>query len=201
MAIQNSINSMLGTVAAGTIGVSHLAEMEKSNQMNAAAHTESMSNKLVELANQGTEANKVYNEKIAANDKIMEDIMNGVDTLDAFNAEKKPRDEKGKFMSKEQSNQKRIILQHDLSKSFTAFKAAENERLAAGQQLQAWKARWESFNKTDSILKKQRGYVSPDKSKLLTPEQTSGIKQALESAETSKEVNAGYNKYFNGGKK
>ena len=74
MAIQNSINTVLGTVAAGVAGVSHLAEMEKSNQMNAAAHTESMSNKLVELANQGTEANKVYNEKIAANDKIMEDI-------------------------------------------------------------------------------------------------------------------------------
>ena len=201
MAIQNSINSMLGTVAAGTIGVSHLAEMEKSNQMNAITHSENMSNKLVELANQGTEANKVYNEKTAANDKIIEDIMKGVDALDAFNAEKKPRDEKGKFMSKEQSDNKRIVLQHDLSKAAKALDAVEKERLAAGQQLQVWKARLEAFNKTDSILKKQRGYVSPDKSKLLTPEQTDNINQALESAETSKKDNAWYNKYFNGGKK
>ena len=199
MAIQNSINSMLGTVAAGTVGVSHLAEMEKSNQMNAATKSESMSDKLVELANQGTEANKVYNEKSAATDKVIEDSMKADDALDAFDAEKKHRDKKGRFMSKEESDIKRIILQHDVSKAQTAFNAAEQERLAAGQQLQAWKARWEAFNKTDSILKKQRGYVSPDQSKLLTPEQTYGIKQALESAEASKKDNAWYNKQ--GGKK
>lgn len=194
MAIQNSINSMLGTVAAGTIGVSHLAEMEKSNQMNAITHSESMSDKLVELANQGTEANKVYNEKKAATDKVAEDSIKAVDALDTFYAEKKHRDAKGKFMSKEQSNQKGIILQHDVSKAIKALDAVETERLAAGQQLQTWKARWEAFNKTDSILKNQRGYVSPDKSKLLTPEQTYGIKQALESAESSKKDNAWYNK-------
>lgn len=201
MAIQNSINSMLGTVAAGAIGVSHLAEMEKSNQMNAAAKSESMSDKLVELANQGTEANKVYNEKTAANNKVIEDIAKADNALDAFNAEKKHRDEKGKFISKEQSDNKRIILQHDLDKSFTALSAAEKERRAAGQQLQAWKARWEAFNKTDSILKNQRGYVSPDKSKILTPDQTYDINKALEYAETSKKENEVYNNYLNGGKK
>ena len=201
MAIQNSINSMLGTVAAGTVGVSHLAEMEKSNQMNAATHSESMSDKLVELANQGTEANKVYNEKTAATDNVSEDVIKATDALLAFNDEKKHRDEKGKFMSKEQSNQKGIVLQHDLSKAAKALDAVEKERLAAGQQLQTWKARWEAFNKTDSILKNQRGYVSPDKSKLLTPAQTNNINQALEYAETSKKLNEKYNNYLNGGKK
>ena len=201
MAIQNSINSMLGTVAAGTIGVSHLAEMEKSNQMNAAAHSENMSNKLLELANQGTEANRVYNEKKAATDKVSEDVIKATDALFTFDAEKKHRDEKGRFMSKEQSDNKRIILQHDLSKAAKALDAVEKERLASGQQLQAWKARYEAFNKTDALLKNQRGYVSPDRSKLLTPEQTDNINQALESAETSKKDNAWYNKYFNGGKK
>lgn len=202
MAIQNSINSMLGTVAAGAIGVSHLAEMEKSNQMNAITHSEAMSDKLVELANKGTEANRAYNKsQVDVDLKAVKDLDKANNALDTFNAEKKHRDEQGKFMSKEQSNQKRIVLQHDLYKAQKAYDAAENERLAIGQQLQAWKARWEAFNKTDSILKNQRGYVSPDKSKLLTPEQTYGIKQALESAEASKQENEIYNKYVNGGKK
>ena len=202
MAIQNSINSMLGTMAAGVIGVSHLAEMEKSNQMNAITHSENMSDKLVELANQGTEANRAYNKsQVDVDLKAVKDLEKADNALDTFNAEKKHRDEKGKFMSKEQSNQKRIVLQHDLYKAQKAYDAAENERLAIGQQLQAWKARWEAFNKTDSILKNQRGYVSPDKSKLLTPEQTYGINQALESAEASKKENDIYNKYVNGGKK
>ena len=205
MAIQNSINSMLGTVAAGAIGVSHLAEMEKSNQMNALTHSENMSDKLVELANKGTEANRAYKNQVAVGLKAVKDLEKADNALDTFNAEKKHRDEKGKFMSKEQSNQKRIVLQHDLYKAQKAYDAAENERLAKGQQLQAWKARWEAFNKTDAILKKQRGYVSPDKSKLLTPEQTYSINQALESAEASKKENGIYNKYvnddINGGKK
>lgn len=199
MAIQNSINTMLGTVAAGVAGVSHLAEMEKSNQLNAAAHSESMSNKLVELAEQGTEANTVYNEKSDAALKAVEEGMKADDALHSFDAEKKHKDEKGKFMSKEQSDLKRIVLQHDVHKAETAFAAAEKERLAAGQQLQAWKARWEAFNKTDSILKSQRGYTSPDQSKVLTPAQTNNINQALKYAETSKEDNAWYNKQ--GGKK
>lgn len=202
MAIQNSINTMLGTVAAGVAGVSHLAEMEKSNQMNAITHSENMSDKLVELANKGNEAYKAYNKsKVDVNLKAVKDLEKADNALDTFNAEKKHRDEKGKFMSKEQSNQKRIVLQHDLYKAQKAYDAAENERLAIGTQLQAWKARWESFNKTDSILKTQRGYVSPDKSKLLTPEQTYNIKQAIESAEASEKENAIYNKYINGGKK
>ena len=205
MAIQNSINTVLGTVAAGVAGVSHLSEVEKSNQMNAATHSENMSNKLLELANQGTEANKVYNEKKATNDKLIEDITKADNTLDKFNAEKKHRDEKGRFMSKEQSNQKRIVLQHDLDKLFTALSATEKERRAAGQQLQVWQARWEAFNKTDALLKTQRGYTSPDQSKLLTPDQTFSINQALESAKTSKKENEIYNKYvnedINGGKK
>ena len=202
MAIQNSINSMLGTVAAGTVGVSHLAEMEKSNQMNAATKSEGMSDKLVELANQGTEANKAYNKsQLDVDLKAVKDLEKADNALDTFNAEKNHRDEKGKFMSKEQSNQKRIVLQHDLYKAQKAYDAAENERLAIGQQLQAWKARWEAFNKTDAILKNQRGYISPDQSKLLTPEQNYNIKQALESAEASKKENEIYNKYINGGKK
>lgn len=199
MAIQNSINTVLGTVAAGVAGVSHLAEMEKSNQMNAITHSENMSDKLVELANQGNEAYKAYNKDV--NSKAVEDLKKADRALDTFNAEKKHRDEKGKFMSKEQSNQKRIVLQHDVYKAQKAYDAAENERLAIGTQLQAWKARWEAFNKTDSILKNQRGYTSPDKSKLLTPEQTYNIKQAIESAEASEKENAIYNKYINGGKK
>lgn len=199
MAIQNSINTVLGTVAAGVAGVSHLAEMEKSNQMNAITHSENMSDKLVELANQGNEAYKAYNKDV--NSKAVKDLEKADRALDTFNAEKKHRDEKGKFMSKEQSNQKRIVLQHDVYKAQKAYDAAENERLAIGTQLQAWKARWEAFNKTDSILKNQRGYTSPDKSKLLTPEQTYNIKQAIESAEASEKENAIYNKYINGGKK
>lgn len=198
MAIQNSINSMLGTVAAGTVGVSHLAEMEKSNQMNAITHSESMSDKLVELANQGTEANRAYKNQVDVDLKAEKDLVKAENTLKSFDAEKKHRDDKGKFMSKEESDNKRIILQHDLSKSAAAFGAARKETLAIGQQLQAWKARWESFNKTDSILKNQRGYVSPDKSKLLTPAQTNNINQALEYAETSKKENEKYNKYLNG---
>lgn len=202
MAIQNSINTMLGTVAAGVAGVSHLAEMEKSNQMNAITHSENMSDKLVELANKGNEAYKAYNKsKVDVNLKAVKDLEKADNALDTFNAEKKHRDEKGKFMSKEQSNQKRIVLQHDLYKAQKAYDAAENERLAIGTQLQAWKVRWEAFNKTDSILKNQRGYTSPDKSKLLTPEQTYNIKQAIESAEASEKENAIYNKYINGGKK
>ena len=201
MAIQNSINTVLGTVAAGVAGVSHLSEIEKSNQMNAVTHSESMSTKLVDLANQGAEANRVYNEKKAATDKVSEDVIKATDALFAFNDEKKHRDEKGRFMSKEQSDQKRIVLQHDLSKAAKALDAVEKERLASGQQLQAWQARWEAFNKTDAILKKQRGYVSPDRSKLLTPEQTDNNNKALESAETSKKDNSWYNKHFNGGKK
>ena len=198
MAIQNSINSMLGTVAAGAVGVSHLAEMEKSNQMNAITHSESMSDKLVELANQGTEANRAYKNQVAVDLKAEKDLVKAENTLKSFNAEKKHRDEKGRFMSKEQSNQKGIVLQHDLSKKAAAFGAVRKETLAIGQQLQAWKARLEAFNKTDSILKNQRGYVSPDKSKLLTPAQTNNINQALEYAETSKKENEKYNKYLNG---
>ena len=201
MAIQNSINTVLGTVAAGVAGVSHLAEIEKSNQMNAITHSENMSNKLLELAKQGTEANRVYNEKKAANNKLIEDITKADNTLDKFNAEKKHRDEKGRFMSKEQSNQKRIVLQHDLDKAFIALGATEKERRAAGQQLQEWQARWEAFNKTDALLKKQRGYVSPDQSKMLTPDQTFSINQALESAEASKKENEIYNNMLIGGKK
>lgn len=201
MAIQNSINSMLGTVAAGTVGVSHLAEMEKSNQMNAITHSENMSDKLVELANQGTEANRAYKSLVDVDSKAFKDLKKADNALNTFNAEEKHRDEKGKFMSKEQSNQKRIVLQHDLDKAGIAFGAARKEKLAKGQQLQAWKARWEAFNKTDAILKNQRGYVSPDKSKLLTPAQTNNINQALESAEASKKENEIYNNYLNGGKK
>ena len=201
MAIQNSINTVLGTVAAGVAGVSHLAEMEKSNQMNAITHSESMSDKLVELANQGTEANRAYKSQVEVDSKAFKDLKKADNALNTFNAEEKHRDEKGKFMSKEQSNQKRIVLQHDLDKAGTAFGAARKEKLAIGQQLQAWKARWEAFNKTDSILKNQRGYVSPDKSKLLTPAQTNNINQALEYAEASKKENEIYNNYLNGGKK
>ena len=198
MAIQNSINSMLGTVAAGAVGVSHLAEIEKSNQMNAITHSESMADKLVELANQGTEANRAYKNQVAVDLKAEKDLVKAENTLKSFDAEKKHRDEKGKFMSKEQSNQKRIVLQHDVDKAAAAFGAVRKETLAIGQQLQSFKARWESFNKTDSILKNQRGYVSPDKSKLLTPAQTNNINQALEYAETSKKENEKYNKYLNG---
>lgn len=201
MAIQNSINSMLGTVTAGVAGVSHLAEVEKSNQMNAVAHSESMSNKLVELANQGTEANRAYNEQVDAALKAGEGLENADNALKSFDAEKRHKDEKGKFMSKEQSNQKRTVLQHDIEKAETAFGVALREKFAVGQQLQAWKARWEAFNKTDELLKSQRGYTSPDQSKVLTPAQTNNISQALKYAETSKKENEKYNEYFNGGKK
>ena len=205
MAIQNSINTVLGTVAAGVAGVSHLAEIEKSNQMNAANLSESMPTKLVDLANQGTKATKDYDEKHEDLSKAGEAISKAEDSLYAFNAEKKHRDKKGKFMSKEQSDQKRIVLQHDLYKAQKAWDVAENERLAKGQQLQVWKARWEAFNKTDALLKNQRGYTSPDRSALLTPEQTYNINKALKSAETSKKENGIYNKYvnedINGGKK
>ena len=201
MAIQNSINTMLGTMAAGVAGVSHLAEIEKSNQMNAITHSENMSDKLVELANQGTETNRAYKNQVAVDLKAEKDLVKAENTLKSFNAEEKHRDEKGKFMSKEQSDQKGIVLQHDLSKAAAAFGAARKETLAIGQQLQTWKARLEAFNKTDSILKNQRGYVSPDKSKLLTPAQTNNINQALEYAETSKKLNEKYNNYLNGGKK
>lgn len=160
MAIQNAINSMLGTAGTAVAVTQHLSEQKKANELSEISQSEASYNQAKELVKEAENLADTSN-------KLETDIQDTTDELnDSDNWSGPFRDEKsGRYITKDK---------YQLAKE-TALQEMQSQQKAMEAQKYDLNARMDLYNKKVDVLKLDKKGIAPNLNKLATPEQLNKI--------------------------
>lgn len=160
MAIQNAINSMLGTAGTVAAVTQHLSDQAKANELAEISQTEASYNQAKDLIKES--------ENIADTSRKLEEGIEATENElnDSDNWSGPFRDDKsGRFITKDK---------YQLAKE-TALKEMQSQQQAVEAQKYDLNARMDLYNKRVDALKLDKKGIAPNINKLATPEQLTKI--------------------------
>lgn len=174
MAIQSSINNMIGTIGTAVTLGGHLAEQKKANELNLIKTADEL---MEESSNIGKEAESLV-QKTEGNLNASQENATRIAELESENPLKNPsqslmRDKSGKFMTREKSADMLRIANEKISQDQAAVQA----------QKHMLTARMEMYNKKLDVVSAIRKGVAPNLQENLTPRQLDSVNSVKKEVE------------------